>query len=84
MSAPVGKRLPKHWFPWAFAALMGLVMTGVVTLVLALVFDVGGPGFGARWLLRWLLAWLVATPIIALLSPRLRLWLARHIEPPGP
>ncbi|MGY0505105.1 DUF2798 domain-containing protein [Luteimonas sp. e5] len=77
------KRLPRRWFPWAFGLLMGLVMTGIVTLAISLVFDAGGEGAVLRWLSRWLLAWWVATPVIALLSPPMRRWLARHIEPPG-
>lgn len=76
-------RLSTHWFPWAFAVLMGLVMTGIVTFAITLVFDDGGANLAMRWLLRWALAWGVATPAIALLSPPLRRWLARHIEPPG-
>ncbi len=75
-------RLPARWFPWAFALLMGLAMTGVVTLAITLVFDDGSAGLAMRWLTRWALAWGVATPAIALLSPPLRRWLARHLETP--
>lgn len=77
------RRLPARWFPWAFAATMGGLMTAIVTLALAWVFDDPGTGLLSRWLPRWLLAWLIATPVIALVSPRLRQWLARYIEPPG-
>ena len=83
MNVQASLRLSKRWFPCAFAVLMGLAMTGVVTLALSLVSDPVEAGFAARWLPRWLLAWLVATPLIALLSPPLRRWLACHVEPPG-
>lgn len=76
------KRLPKPWFPWVFALLMGGAMTAIVTAVLTLSLDAREWPAVARWLLRWALAWPVATVSIMLLAPRARRLAARLAIPP--
>jgi hypothetical protein len=77
-----GRRLPKRWFPWLFALLMGGAMTAVVTFVLTLVQDAWTWPAAVRWLQRWALAWAAATPTIILLAPRVRRLAARFAVPP--
>ena len=76
-------RLPARWFGWAFALVMGGAMTAMVTLVLALVFGAPDAGLLQAWLPRWAIACAVASPVIAVLSPRVRRWLSAWIVPPG-
>ena len=78
-----GGRLPARWFGWAFALAMGVAMTAIVTLLLALVYRDPSAGLLQAWLPRWAIAWAVATPVIAVLSPRVRRWLSIWIVPPG-
>lgn len=77
------RRLSARWFGWAFALLMGGAMTAIVTLALALAFAAPDSGLLRAWIPRWAIAWAIATPVIAVLSPRLRRWLSLWIEPPG-
>lgn len=76
------KRLPKRWFPWMFALLMGGGMTAIVTLALTLAQDAWQLQSLLRWLQRWALAWTVATPVIVWLAPRARRIAARFAVPP--
>lgn len=76
------KRLPKPWFPWIFALLMGGAMTAIVTLMLTLALDPWEWPAVGRWCLRWMLAWPVATFCIVLLAPRARRLAARCAIPP--
>lgn len=76
------KRLPKRWFPWMFALLMGGGMTAIVTLALTLAQDAWQLQSLLRWLQRWALAWAVATPVIVGLAPRARRIAARFAIPP--
>lgn len=76
------KRLPKPWFPWVFALLMGGAMTAIVTVMLTLALDPWEWPAVGRWCLRWMLAWPVATFCIVLLAPRARRLAARYAVPP--
>jgi hypothetical protein len=76
----MSRKLPRSFYPWVFAAIMGGAMTAIVTVVLA--FWRGGFALWP-WLQSWALAWLVATPVIVYLAPRARRLAARFAELPG-
>lgn len=76
------RRLPKRWFPWLFALLMGGAMTAVVTLVLTLAQEAWTWSAAMHWLQRWALAWAAATPTIFVLAPRVRRLASRIAVPP--
>lgn len=75
----MSSKLPAPFYPWVFAAIMGGVMTAIVTAVLALSH---GSFALLPWLQSWALAWLVATPVIVFLAPRARRWAARMANLP--
>lgn len=56
----------------AFALLMGVVTTGIISCALILLNLGLGPGFLEIWLRAWGLAYLVVVPIIVLIGPRVQ------------
>jgi hypothetical protein len=59
-----------------FAAVMGLITTGVVSFTL-ISFNLGfTSGFVPLWLKSWILVYFTAVPVIILLSPKVQLLVA--------
>jgi uncharacterized membrane protein SpoIIM required for sporulation len=56
----------------AFAMLMGIVTTGIISFVL-IALNVGfSAGFALVWLKSWSIAYLIVIPAILLIGPRLQ------------
>lgn len=56
----------------AFALLMGVVTTGIISFAI-LVLNVGlSEGFVAKWLRSWGVGYLIVVPVILLMGPRLQ------------
>lgn len=54
----------------AFALLMGMVTTGIISFTV-IVFNVGMvPGLLLIWLKSWLIAYVIAVPLILIVAPR--------------
>lgn len=53
----------------AFALIMGIITTGMISFTLISVNVGYGPGFPAIWLRSWVLAYCIATPTILLFGP---------------
>jgi hypothetical protein len=55
----------------AFAMMMGVVTTGIISLTL-ISFNVGfKPNFIAIWLRSWVLAYVIAIPCILIIAPKI-------------
>lgn len=53
----------------AFAMIMGVITTGLISFTLISI-NVGiGPGFGSLWLRSWMLAYCIVIPAILLFGP---------------
>ena len=64
----------------AFAMLMGIVTTGIISFVLvALNFGMAS-GFLQTWLRCWLISYLIVIPVILLVGPRLQAQVDRVIN----
>jgi hypothetical protein len=63
-----------------FAAAMGTITTGVVSLTLVFVNKGFTNGFFAVWLKSWLIAYLVAVPTILLFGPRVQVILNKLVK----
>lgn len=74
------QKLPAAAYPWVFAAIMGSVMTALVTAVLTFVRG----GDWLAWVENWGLACLIAIPTIFWLAPRARAWAAQIAVAPSP
>lgn len=56
----------------AFALLMGIVTTGIISFTL-LAFNIGlSSEFVGKWLRSWALAYIIVIPAILLIGPRLQ------------
>ena len=53
----------------AFALLMGIITTGIISFTLLSVNIGFSPEFGGIWLRSWVLAYCIATPAILVLGP---------------
>ena len=58
-----------------FAAVMGTITTGLVSLTLVSVNRGFASGFIAVWLKSWLLSYMVAVPAILVIGPRVQSFL---------
>jgi hypothetical protein len=56
----------------AFAMLMGIVTTGIISFVLIALNVCFSAGFPAVWLKSWSIAYLIVIPAILLIGPRLQ------------
>ena len=64
----------------AFALLMGIVTTGIISFVL-LAFNLGfSESFALTWLRSWGIAYVVVIPAILLIGPRLQAQVDRLIK----
>lgn len=64
----------------AFALLMGVVTTGIISFVL-IVLNLGfSSGFLLTWLRSWSIAYLIVIPAILLVGPRLQAQIDRLIN----
>lgn len=63
----------------AFALLMGIVTTGIISFVL-LAFNVGfSKGFALTWIRSWGIAYIIVIPAILVIGPRLQAQIDRLI-----
>lgn len=63
----------------AFALLMGIVTTGIISFTL-LSLNLGfSTGFALRWLRSWAIAYVIVIPAILLIGPRLQARIDRVI-----
>lgn len=72
-------------FPQKFApALFGLILSGLMSLLVAGISTwraVGvGDGFAGIWIGAWLNAWLVAFPVVLVVAPLTRRAVARLVD----
>lgn len=64
----------------AFALLMGVVTTGIISFALV-ALNVGfAHRFIQTWLRSWGIAYLIVIPAILLIGPRLEAWILRAIK----
>ncbi|MEY9626238.1 DUF2798 domain-containing protein [Sinorhizobium fredii] len=64
----------------AFALLMGIVTTGIISFVL-LAFNVGfSEKFAAAWLQSWVIGYVIVIPAILLIGPRLQALIDRMVQ----
>lgn len=56
----------------AFAMLMGIVTTGIISFVLVAINLGMASGFLSTWLRCWLISYLIVIPAILLVGPRLQ------------
>ena len=63
-----------------FAAVMGTITTGLVSLTLVSVNKGFVTGFVAIWLKSWLISYLVAVPAILILGPKVQSMLNTLLE----
>lgn len=64
----------------AFALLMGIVTTGIISFVL-LALNVGfSAEFALKWLRSWALAYIIVIPAILLIGPRLQALVDRVVQ----
>lgn len=64
----------------AFALSMGIVTTGIISLVLVLMNSGLSEGFVRTWLRCWLVSYLIVIPAILLVGPRLQARVDRIFE----
>lgn len=68
----------------AFALLMGILTTSIISFVL-IALNLGfGPAFLATWLRSWAMAYLLVIPILLLVAPRVRAAVDRRFPAPRP
>lgn len=64
----------------AFALIMGLITTSVISFTL-IAFNVGfGERFLKVWLKSWAMAYLIVIPLILVVSPRLQKWVDKNLK----
>jgi hypothetical protein len=77
------RRLPARFAPILF----GLLLSGLMSLVVAGIATVRAvglpPGFIGLWLSAWLSAWAIAFPAVLVVAPVVRRIVARVCEAPG-
>ena len=78
------RRLPHRWAPILF----GLILSGIMTAVVSFVATLNAVGFGPdlafRWAVAWPISWAVAFPVILMMGPAVRRFVAGLVEgPPG-
>ena len=63
-----------------FAAVMGTITTGLVSLTIVSVNKGFISGFMAIWVKSWLISYIVAVPAILIIGPKVQLILNRLVE----
>lgn len=64
----------------AFALLMGVVTTGIISFAI-LALNIGfSPNFAATWLRSWGVGYLIVIPAILLIGPRLQAYIDRLLD----
>lgn len=64
----------------AFALVMGILTTGIISFVL-LAMNLGfSSSFAATWLKSWAIAYVIVIPAILLVGPRLQAWMEQLIQ----
>lgn len=75
-------RLPQRWAPTLFGLILSGIMTAVVSFV-ATVNAVGlAPDLWSRWAIAWPISWAVAFPVILMMGPAVRRFVASVTDPP--
>lgn len=64
----------------AFALLMGIVTTGIISFVLLALNRGFSTGFALAWLRSWCIAYVIVIPAILLIGPRLQAQVDRLID----
>ena len=64
----------------AFAMLMGVATTGIISFVLVAVTLGMDSAFVRTWLRCWLISYLIVIPAILLVGPRLLAWVDRMFD----
>jgi len=64
----------------AFAMSMGIVTTGIISLVLVVMNTGMSGGFVSAWLRSWVISYLIVIPAILLVGPRLQARVDRIFE----
>ena len=64
----------------AFAMSMGIVTTGIISLVLVAMNTGMSGGFVSAWLRSWVISYLIVIPAILLVGPRLQAQVDRIFE----
>lgn len=64
----------------AFAMSMGIVTTGIISLVLVVMNTGMSGGFVSAWLRSWMISYLIVIPAILLVGPRLQARVDRIFE----
>ncbi len=66
--------------------MFGLVLSGIMTSVVSFVASVNAMGLAPdlpfKWFVSWLISWTVAFPVILMIGPAVRRFVARVVEPP--
>lgn len=65
-------RIPRRFAPVAFAFLMSLTLSGLLSLALTAINTGLDAGFLARWIHAYALAWSIAFPAATIVAPRVR------------
>jgi hypothetical protein len=61
----------------AFALIMGVITTGIISFTLISINFGYGPKFLFVWLKSWMIAYLVAIPVILLIAPKVQIFVER-------
>ena len=56
----------------AFAIIMGIITTGIISFTLISINFGFGPTFAAIWFRSWSLAYIVAIPVILIVGPKVQ------------
>jgi hypothetical protein len=60
----------------AFAMVMGIITTGIISFTLISINVGFKPGFGAIWMRSWATAYIIVIPVILLVGP----WVQNFVE----
>lgn len=64
----------------AFALLMGIVTTGIISFSLISINLGFGNNFFQIWLKSWLMAYLIVIPAILLIGPKIQMLVDKYLE----
>jgi hypothetical protein len=64
----------------AFALVMGIITTGIISFTLMFVNVGFGPQFIKLWLRSWLIAYMVVIPALLILAPRVQAFVSRFFS----
>lgn len=73
--------MPPRLAPYVFAFILSGMMTCVVTAIATLRSVGFEPGVAGLWMSSWLVSWMVAFPLIFVLGPAVRAFVARLTRP---